>query len=86
MTGKLTTLDVAVVVAYVVIVLAAGLFMGRFVKNTKDFFSGGKKVPWWMGAVSSYMAMISCFVFIAYAAASCSSPTRRSGTRTASWA
>ena len=67
MTGKLTTLDIAVVVAYVAIVLAAGLFMGRFVKNTKDFFSGGKKVPWWMGAVSSYMAMISCFVFIAYA-------------------
>ena len=67
MTGKLSTLDLAVVVAYVAIVLAAGLFMGRFVKNTKDFFSGGKKVPWWMGAVSSYMAMISCFVFIAYA-------------------
>ena len=53
MTGKLSTLDLAVVVAYVAIVLAAGLFMGRFVKNTKDFFSGGKKVPWWMGAVSS---------------------------------
>ena len=67
MTGKLSTLDLAVVVAYVAVVLAAGLFMGRFVKNTKDFFSGGKKVPWWMGAVSSYMAMISCFVFIAYA-------------------
>jgi SSS family transporter len=37
------------------------------VKNSKDFFSGGKRVPWWMGAISSYMAMISCFVFIAYA-------------------
>ena len=36
MTGKLSTLDIAVVVAYVAIVLAAGLFMGRFVKNTKS--------------------------------------------------
>ena len=41
MTGKLSTLDLAVVVAYVAVVLAAGLFMGKFVKNAKDFFSGG---------------------------------------------
>ncbi len=63
----LTGPDFAVLGAYVVLLLGAGLFMGRFVKSSGDFFSGGKKVPWWMGAVSSYMAMISCFVFIAYA-------------------
>ena len=63
----LSRLDLAVIAAYFVIILGAGLFMGRFVKSSKDFFSGGKKVPWWMGAISSYMAMISCFVFIAYA-------------------
>ena len=60
-------LDFAVIAAYFAVTMAAGLFMGRFVKSAKDFFSGGKRVPWWMGAVSSYMAMISCFVFIAYA-------------------
>ena len=63
----LSSLDFAVLIAYFALITGAGLFMGRFVKSTKDFFSGGKKVPWWMGAVSSYMAMISCFVFIAYA-------------------
>ena len=63
----LGALDFAVIVAYFALITGAGLFMGRFVRSTKDFFSGGKKVPWWMGAVSSYMAMISCFVFIAYA-------------------
>ena len=63
----LSALDFAVIIAYFALITGAGLFMGRFVKSTKDFFSGGKKVPWWMGAVSSYMAMISCFVFIAYA-------------------
>jgi len=63
----LSKLDLLVIAAYFVIILGAGLFMGRFVKSSKDFFSGGKKVPWWMGAISSYMAMISCFVFIAYA-------------------
>lgn len=59
--------DFAVIAAYFAVTLATGLFMGRFVKSSGDFFSGGKKVPWWMGAISSYMAMISSFVFIAHA-------------------
>ena len=66
-TTPLSRLDFAVIAAYFAVVLGVGLFMGRFVKNAGDFFSGGKRVPWWMGAISSYMAMISCFVFIAYA-------------------
>ena len=60
-------LDFGVIAVYFAVTLCAGLFMGRFVKSSKDFFSGGRKVPWWMGAVSSYMAMISSFVFIAHA-------------------
>ena len=63
----LSKIDVFVIIAYFAIVLGVGLFMGKFVRNAGDFFSGGKRVPWWMGAISSYMAMISCFVFIAYA-------------------
>jgi len=66
-TTPMSVLDFAVVGAYFVLMLLVGLFMGRFVKSSGDFFSGGKKVPWWMGAVSSYMAMISSFVFIAHA-------------------
>ncbi len=65
--STLSGLDLAVIAAYFAVTLSVGLFMGRFVRNTGDFFSGGRKVPWWMGAISSYMAMISCFVFIAYA-------------------
>ena len=65
-TTPLSGLDVAVVAAYFAVTLSAGLFMGKFVKSGKDFFSGGNKVPWWMGAISSYMAMISSFVFIAH--------------------
>ena len=67
MSIPLTTLDIAVLGAYAVLLIGVGLVMGKKVKNVGDFFSGGKKVPWWMGAISSYMAMISCFVFIAYA-------------------
>ncbi len=59
--------DIIVIVAYFALTMGVGIAMGRRVKSAGDFFSGGKKVPWWMGAVSSYMAMISCFVFIAYA-------------------
>ena len=66
-TMPLSILDLAVIALYFVVVLGVGLFMGRFVKSSGDFFSGGKRVPWWMGAISSCMAMVSCFVFIAYA-------------------
>lgn len=59
--------DFLVIAVYFAVTLCTGVFMGRFVKSSKDFFSGGKKVPWWMGAISSYMAMISSFVFIAHA-------------------
>ena len=65
-TTPLSTLDFAVIAVYFAVTLSAGLFMGRFVKSGGDFFSGGNKVPWWMGAISSYMAMISSFVFIAH--------------------
>ena len=65
-TTPLSGLDFAVIAAYFAVTLSAGLFMGKFVKSGKDFFSGGNRVPWWMGAVSSYMAMISSFVFIAH--------------------
>ena len=66
LTATLSGLDIAVIAVYFAVTLFAGLFMGRFVKSGKDFFSGGNKVPWWMGAISSYMAMISSFVFIAH--------------------
>ena len=51
----LSALDWVVIGAYFTLTMLVGLFMGRFVKGSKDFFSGGKKVPWWMGAISSYM-------------------------------
>ena len=63
----LTNWDFLAIAVYLAMTLSVGLFMGKFVKSSKDFFSGGKRVPWWMGAVSSYMAMISSFVFIAHA-------------------
>ena len=63
----LSAFDFVVIGLYLAMTLGSGLFMSKFVKSSKDFFSGGKRVPWWMGAISSYMAMISSFVFIAHA-------------------
>ena len=65
--APLTGLDWSVLAIYFIATIGIGVFTGRKVKTSGDFFSGGRKVPWWMGAISSYMAMISCFVFIAYA-------------------
>lgn len=63
----LNAVDWLAIGAYFALTMGVGVVAGRRTKNAADFFSGGRKVPWWMGAVSSYMAMISCFVFIAYA-------------------
>ena len=62
---QLSLLDIIVIVAYFALTMGVGIVMGRRVKGVGDFFSGGKKVPWWMGAISSYMAMISSFVLLA---------------------
>ena len=51
-TFQLSVLDMAVIVAYFLITIGVGVAMGRKVKSAGDFFSGGKRVPWWMGAIS----------------------------------
>ncbi len=47
MATGLTTIDYLVVAIYLVGTLALGLWIGRRVKTGKDFFLGGRQLPWW---------------------------------------
>ncbi len=67
MTNSLTVLDYSAVAIYLVLMAGIGIIMGRYVKNVKEYFSGGNAVPWHLGAISNYMTMISAFVFVAHA-------------------
>ncbi len=50
--ARLEFLDAALVVLYLLAVLGLGLWVGRGVKSTRDFFLAGKSLPWWAVAMS----------------------------------
>ncbi|MDF2775333.1 MAG: hypothetical protein K0S86_4833, partial [Geminicoccaceae bacterium] len=47
MTRGFTALDLVVLVVYLVGTTALGLWLGRDQKDAKDYFVGGRKIPWW---------------------------------------
>ncbi len=67
MTGGLTSIDYGVMAVYLLLLVGVGGVMGVYVRNVKDYFAGGHAVPWFLGALSNYMAMTSTFAFVAHA-------------------
>lgn len=56
--------DIAIIIAFMVGVFLAGSLLGRNVKNMKDYFSGGNKLPWWAVMVSIVAAETSVLTFL----------------------
>ena len=67
-TGHLETADFVVIGAYCLVMLAVGAYCYKFARGTKDFFSGGNAIPWWLAGVSFYMASFSTFAFVSFSA------------------
>ena len=63
----LTPVDYVVVAIYGVLVAGLGYAAKRLVHNTEDYFTGGRKVPWWMAAISHHVSGYSAFAFVGYA-------------------
>ena len=57
------SLDLASIVIYLFIMIAIAIFFSRFMKGAKDFFTGGRKIPWWMAGISLYMGSFSAWIF-----------------------
>lgn len=49
---RLQPVDVAMVLAYLVAVVALGLWLGRGIRSSRDFFLAGKTLPWWAVGMS----------------------------------
>lgn len=64
---KLSVADYLVVAGYFVLVLWIGLHFRNKLESAKDYFAGGRQVPWWLAGISHYMSSFSAFGFIAYA-------------------
>ena len=49
---RLSPLDIALVVIYLLAVTALGLWVSRGVRTTEDFFLAGRSLPWWIAGLS----------------------------------
>lgn len=58
------TIDLSVLIAYLLLVTAFGTYLGRKQTNTKDYFLGGKNLPWGAVSFSIVAAETSTLTFI----------------------
>lgn len=61
--NSVSSLDYAVIVIYMGIILGVGFFFMRFNKSGADFFKGGNKIPWLVAGLSAFMAGFSAWTF-----------------------
>lgn len=61
---EISTIDVTIIIVYLIIVALIGSLSGGRQKSTKDYFMGGKSVPWWAVSFSIVAAETSSLTFI----------------------
>ena len=49
---RLSDIDIAIILIYLVGILILGFFLGRRQKTDEDYFLGGRKLKWWMVGIS----------------------------------
>jgi len=64
-----TPLDLFIIVAYFVGVMAFGSFFGKYIKGTKEFFFAGQKLSWWLIAMSCVATTVGSYSFVKYSQA-----------------
>jgi SSS family solute:Na+ symporter len=62
-----TGVDWIVVAVYMLLMVATGVYAKTLVKSPEDYFAAGRRLPWWLAAVSHHMSGYSAFAFVAYA-------------------
>ncbi len=60
----LSSLDYVVLASYLALVAAIGLWVGRGQTSTRDYFLGGRAIPWWAAGVSILATETSVLTFI----------------------
>ncbi|MCK4448387.1 MAG: sodium:solute symporter, partial [Candidatus Marinimicrobia bacterium] len=58
------TVDFLIVVAYLIVVALIGSLSGGKQRTTKDYFLGGKNIPWWAVAFAIVAVETSTLTFI----------------------
>jgi len=60
------TIDYVIMIGYFAAIVALGIFFGRKMKSTEDFFFGGRKFAWWLIAFSMIATTIGSYSFLKY--------------------
>jgi len=68
MGSSLQNADYIVLGGFFVVMLGVGVVYARRMRNLRDFFGGGRHVPWWLAGTSLYMTTFSAFAFVSYSA------------------
>jgi SSS family solute:Na+ symporter len=61
-------LDWLVVGGYFVVMVGIGLWAKARIHDSRDFFTAGGRMPWWLSGISHHMSGYSSAVFVGYAA------------------
>jgi len=67
--GRLPAIDIFIVVVYLVAMMIFGWRVGRFIKSDRDYFLGGKRLPWWAIGMSMVVSDIGALDIIGVAGA-----------------
>lgn len=62
--SNFTTLDYGIVIVYILAVALVGAMFGKNQKSTKDYFLGGRSIPWWAIGLSVMATQASAITFI----------------------
>ena len=61
--------DYGVIFLYLSLMVYAGYFFSRKIKNMDQFFSAGKQLSWWVSGLSVFMGTYSAYMFVGLASA-----------------
>ncbi|MEE9362718.1 MAG: sodium/solute symporter [Cellulophaga sp.] len=64
-TDSFGIINYTVLVLYLLISLCIGVYFARKQKSTKDYFSGGGRIPWWASGLSVFGTLLSAITFMA---------------------
>ncbi|OPZ08562.1 MAG: Sodium/glucose cotransporter [candidate division BRC1 bacterium ADurb.BinA292] len=60
--------DYLILAGFFGLMLVIGFYFAGRMRDLGDYFSGGRRVPWWLAGTSYYMSSFSAFAFVAYSA------------------
>ena len=63
--GVFGWLDYLVLTLYLLPNLFLGLYLARRNRTTRDFFLGGRRIPWWAAGLSLYSTQLSAITYLA---------------------